>query len=105
MIPEEAARLRQEYESAGLQEEDMAPDPFTEFDSWFAGVVAAGIEEPNAFVLATADKDGAPSARALLMKEMSSSGLVFYTGLTSRKSRELVANPRAAATFAWIPLH
>lgn len=83
----------------------MAPDPFTEFDSWFAGVVAAGIEEPNAFVLATADKDGAPSARALLMKEMSSSGLVFYTGLTSRKSRELVANPRAAATFAWIPLH
>ncbi len=83
----------------------MAPDPFTEFDSWFAGAVSAEIEEPNAFVLATADGDGAPSARALLMKELSPSGLVFYTGLKSRKSHELDANPRAAATFVWIPLH
>lgn len=83
----------------------MASDPFTEFESWFAGVVAAGIHEPNAFVLATADPEGAPSARALLMKELSPAGLVFYTGLTSRKSREMDANPRAAATFVWLPLH
>lgn len=99
------ARLRKEYETAGLLEEDMADDPITEFESWFAGVLEAGIHEPNAFVLATADQHGSPSARAVLMKELSQAGLVFYTGMTSRKSGELEANPRAAATFVWTQLH
>lgn len=99
------ARLRREYESVGLDEAAMATDPFTEFEAWFSGVVEAGIHEPNAFVLATADPGGAPSARALLMKELSRSGLVFYTGLESRKSLDLEANPRAAATFVWTQLH
>jgi pyridoxamine 5'-phosphate oxidase len=83
----------------------MAADPFAQFDLWLSGVYAADLEEPTAFVLATTDPDGRPSARALLMKEFSSDGLVFYTGLSSRKSRELSSNPRAAATFVWIPLH
>lgn len=105
MIGEEVARLRREYESVGLREDDMAADPVAEFEDWFAGVVAAGIHEPNAFVLATASADGVPSARALLMKELSRAGLVFYTGMSSRKSAEMKANPRAAATFVWTPLH
>lgn len=105
VIREEVARLRKEYESTGLHEDDMADNPFTEFESWFAGVVQAGIHEPNAFVLATADSSGAPSARAVLMKELGRSGLVFYTGLTSRKSDEIKSNPRAAATFVWTQLH
>lgn len=105
MIGEEAARLRREYESAGLHEDDMASDPVAEFEAWFAGVVSAGIHEPNAFVLATADGDGVPSARALLMKELSRAGLVFYTGMSSRKSDDMKANPHAAATFVWTPLH
>jgi pyridoxamine 5'-phosphate oxidase len=105
VIGEEVTRLRREYESSGLHEEDMASDPFAEFEGWFAGVVAAGIHEPNAFILATADAVGAPSARALLMKELGRAGLVFYTGMSSRKSAEMRANPRAAATFVWTPLH
>jgi pyridoxamine 5'-phosphate oxidase len=105
VIREEVARLRKEYESVGLQEDRMATDPFTEFESWFSGVVQAGIHEPNAFVLATADADGVPSARAVLMKELSRAGLVFYTGLTSRKSNDMKSNPRAAATFVWTQLH
>lgn len=105
MIGEELSRLRREYESAGLLEDDMAADPVAEFEGWFAGVVAAGIHEPNAFILATASVDGVPSARALLMKELSQAGLVFYTGMSSRKSGEMRANPRAAATFVWTQLH
>lgn len=102
---EEAARLRREYESEGLSAKAMSDDPFSEFDIWFAGVIAVDISEPNTFVLATSSPDARPSARAVLMKEFSPEGLVFYTNLDSRKSRDLKANSRAAATFVWIPLH
>jgi pyridoxamine 5'-phosphate oxidase len=102
---EEAARLRQEYEAEGLVEADMADEPFTEFETWLEGVIAAQLPEPNTFVLATADRQGRPSARAVLMKGFSEQGIVFYTNLQSRKSRELDENPSAAATFVWIPLH
>lgn len=105
MISEEVSRLRQEYEAEGLVESTMADDPITQFESWFAGVVAAGLPEPNAFVLATVDPDGAPSARAVLMKGLEDDGLVFYTGSESRKSRAMRSNGRAAATFVWTPLH
>jgi pyridoxamine 5'-phosphate oxidase len=105
VISEEVARLRQEYEAEGLVESTMADDPMTQFESWFDGVVAAGLPEPNAFVLATVDPDGTPSARAVLMKALEDDGLIFYTGLESRKSRAMRGNGKAAATFVWIPLH
>lgn len=100
-----AGRLRREYEGDGLNEDDIAGDPFTQFERWFAGVLEAGLEEPNALVVATADAAGRPSARAVLMKEMSDDGIVFYTGMESRKSSDLKANPVAAGTFVWVPLH
>lgn len=102
---DEAARLRQEYEAEGLVEGNMASDPFLEFQTWLSGVIAVDIEEPNAFILATADAQGRPSSRAVLMKAFSEEGIVFYTNLASRKSEELRVNPVAAATFVWIPLH
>lgn len=105
MIGETAARLRREYESEGLDPAAMAADPFLQFEVWFQGVLDAGIHEPNAFVLATADSEGQPSARAVLMKDFSEAGLVFFTGTDSAKSRQMRANPRAAATFVWTPLH
>lgn len=105
MRADEAARLRREYETEGLSESDMAEDPFNQFREWFASLESAELDEPNAFVLATADLSGKPSARALLMKDFSDEGLVFYTNLQGRKSRDLRENPQAAATFVWIPLH
>ncbi len=102
---EEAARLRREYEAEGLSASGMSDDPFSEFDIWFSGVMAVGMPEPNTFVVATVGSDGQPSARAVLMKDFSSEGVVFYTNLESRKSMDLKANARAAATFVWIPLH
>jgi pyridoxamine 5'-phosphate oxidase len=105
VIEDQVAQLRREYEALGLNERDMAPDPITQFRIWFDGVLEAGLEEPNAFVLATADKRGVPSARAVLMKGIDERGLVFYTNLASRKSEELRVNPLAAAAFVWIPLH
>lgn len=105
MIREEVARRRLEYESAGIDPADMADTPFPEFEAWFAGALDVDLHEPGAFVLATVDPDGAPSARAVLLKDFSEAGLVFYTGLSSRKSRAMMKDPRAAATFVWSPLH
>lgn len=105
VIREEVARRRLEYETAGLDADVMAEEPFTEFESWFAGAVEVDLYEVNAFVLATVDADGTPSARALLMKDFSAEGLVFYTGLESRKSRAMAATGKAAATFVWTRLH
>lgn len=97
----DVAALRRSYARAGLTEEDASGDPVEQFDRWFADAVEAGLPEPNAMVLATADATGAPSARVVLLKGYDASGLVFYTNYTSRKGEQLAANPRAALVFPW----
>jgi pyridoxamine 5'-phosphate oxidase len=98
------ADLRKEYSLAGLAEKDAARDPFRQFEKWFQEAEAAKIHEPNAAVLATASKDGRPSARMVLLKGMDGRGFVFYTNYDSRKARELEANGRAAYLFPWVAL-
>ncbi|MEP6463779.1 MAG: pyridoxamine 5'-phosphate oxidase [Frankiaceae bacterium] len=93
--------MRRAYLAGGLEEADMAADPLTQFGRWFADAVTAGLREPNAMVLATATRDGAPSARLVLLKEYDDTGLVFFTNYDSRKGAELAANPRAALLFPW----
>src|SRR5262249_29407784 len=68
-------------------------------------VVAAGLPEPNAMVLATADPAGRPSARHVLLKGYDESGFTFYTNLRSRKATELLANPYASLVFPWFPIY
>lgn len=96
--------LRKEYTRGGLQREDLAADPFTQFERWFDQAVKSQVEEPNAFCLATADGDGQPSTRVVLLKQFSAAGLVFFTNYESRKARDLDTNPKAAANFLWLPL-
>lgn len=98
------AAMRESYSLAGLAEADLAPDWTTQFQSWLGDAVAAKIPEPNAMVVATSSPEGDVSTRAVLCKGVDESGIVFYTNLTSDKSRDLRANPRAAATFPWIGL-
>lgn len=105
MIRDQIARLRSEYESAGLDGPDMAEEPMAEFVEWLGAAMSSGVDEPNAFVLATVDSDGTPSARAVLVKDVGEGGIVFYTGMASRKSDAMRSNPVAAATFVWTPLH
>jgi pyridoxamine 5'-phosphate oxidase len=82
----------------------MAVDPLAVFHEWFEEARAAGVEVPEAMTVATADSDGRPSARMLLLKSADELGFTFFTGYESRKSRELAANPRAALVFYWQPL-
>ncbi|WP_395696042.1 pyridoxamine 5'-phosphate oxidase [Nocardioides sp.] len=98
------AALRQEYERAGLDEADLAPDPITMFERWMAEAVDAGLHDPNAMVVSTVDGAGAPSSRMVLLKGVGETGFVFFTNTASRKGAELAGNPRCALLFPWHPL-
>lgn len=98
------ADLRKDYSLAGLAEKDLARDPFRQFDKWFQEAEAAKLVEPNAMTLATATRDGRPSARTVLLKGVDGRGFVFYTNFESRKGRELEASPRATLLFPWLAL-
>src|SRR5882762_3545123 len=98
------AELRKDYALAGLTEKDLARDPFRQFEKWFQEAEAAKIAEPNAMTLATATRDGRPSARTILLKGIDGRGFVFYSNYDSRKGRELEANPRASLLFPWLAL-
>jgi pyridoxamine 5'-phosphate oxidase len=104
MTSDDLASRREDYARGGLAESDLAADPITMFERWYADAVDAGLHEPNAMVVATASPDSAPSARFVLLKGVSSEGFVFYTNLASRKGRDLLANPRCALLFPWYPL-
>jgi len=92
---------RTEYRLARLSEASAPSDPLQLFARWFRAVLARGGADPNAMTLATADVRGRPSARTVLLKEWSAEGFVFASHYTSRKGRELAANPRAALLFYW----
>jgi pyridoxamine 5'-phosphate oxidase len=98
------SRVRREYAQAGLRKEDLAADPIEQLQRWLADAAAADPDDYTSMTLATADRDGRPSARIVLLKGCDERGLVFYTNYDSRKGRELAANPRAALVFYWAVL-
>ena len=99
------AGMRRSYARARLDESALAADWVSQFTSWFDDAVGSGLlVEPNAMVVATATPDGRPSVRTVLLRAFDERGLVFYTNYTSRKGRELAANPRVALVFSWVPI-
>lgn len=98
------ADLRKDYSLAGLAEKDLAKDPFRQFEKWFQEAEAAKLTEPNAMTLATATREGRPSARTVLLKGLDGRGFVFYSNYESRKGREIATNPQATLLFPWIAL-
>ncbi|HEY4590060.1 MAG TPA: pyridoxamine 5'-phosphate oxidase [Thermoanaerobaculia bacterium] len=96
--------VRREYGAAGLSEEDLAADPIAQLRLWLDQAREAYPEEFTSMTLATADREGRPSARVVLLKGLDERGLVFYTNYDSRKGQELAENPRAALVFYWAGL-
>jgi pyridoxamine 5'-phosphate oxidase len=103
-MPDNIADLRTEYAREILDENSVARDPILQFSRWFQEALNAGFAEPNAMALATADADGRPSVRIVLLKGFDERGFAFYTNYDSRKGRELGENPRAALLFHWVEL-
>ena len=94
--------MRQDYTARGaLLETDLAADWTAQFARWFADALEAGLPEPNAMIVATADPAARPSARTVLLKGYYVRGFVFYTNYTSRKGTEALTNPYVSLVFPW----
>ena len=100
----DVADQRKEYRAGELLEADVSADPVEQFGRWFADAERAGVPEPTAMTVATADKAGRPSARVVLLKGFDARGFTFYTNYTSQKGRQLAENPWASLVFYWTQL-
>ena len=98
------ADLRKDYTLAGLRRVELEADPIRQFQKWFQQALDARLLEPTGMTLATADKDGRPSARIVLLKGLAERGFIFFTNYESRKGRELAEKPTAALVFYWAEL-
>lgn len=87
-----------------LDEKSVDSNPINLFRRWFDEAIASGSRLPDAMTLATATKDGKPSARMVLLKQVDDEGFVFYTNYRSSKAKELEENPQAALVFYWTQL-
>jgi pyridoxamine 5'-phosphate oxidase len=85
----------------GLSEAEVGHDPIALLRAWIDRAREVGVRFPEAAALATADADGAPAVRHVLVKGIEDRGLTFYTNVESRKGRHLAENPRAALAFLW----
>lgn len=119
------ADLRREYKRGTLDRNDLLKNPLAQFSAWFSAAQTSGSRlwkiaigfykwlqivfganpiEPNVMTLATADKEGRPSARTVLLKGVDERGFLFFTNYDSRKGHELTENPNAALVFYWAEL-
>ncbi|MFD4529188.1 pyridoxamine 5'-phosphate oxidase [Streptomyces sp. NPDC058470] len=102
------AAMRAHYRAEGLAETELAGRPMEQFARWFGQAVRAAergaVYEPNAMVVSTADAEGRPSSRTVLLKQYDEQGFVFYTNYESRKARDLAASPYVSLLFPWHPM-
>jgi pyridoxamine 5'-phosphate oxidase len=95
------ADIRTDYKLHSLDETDVASDPVAQFTRWWDEAINSAVDEVNAMTLATASKEGHPSARIVLLKGYDAQGFIFFTNYNSQKGKELEDNPRAALVFFW----
>ena len=103
-MPTRAETLCKQWMSEGLERNSLDPNPYKQFELWYTQAFDSGIPEPNAFSLATADANGQPWARTVLLKLYDESGFVFFTNYESDKAYQITVNNRVAMLFPWVGL-
>ena len=93
-----------EHLANGVDLADLDPDPVAQCQAWWDVAVESGVHQPEAVALATADGDGRPSVRFVLLRGLDADGLRFYTNYNSTKAQQLDANPYGALDLAWVPI-
>lgn len=96
---------RIQYETAGLNFDDLDESPIQQWHAWYIEVVEAELPEPNAMAVGSIDTDGMPDSRIVLVRGFDDDGLTFFGNYNSAKGQQLDANPVASAVFPWIGLH
>ncbi|MCE7060266.1 pyridoxamine 5'-phosphate oxidase [Dyadobacter sp. CY343] len=94
------AGIRYDYSLKGLNEVDLDTNPLKQFKLWFDEAVLAGVSEANAMLLSTVS-NGRPSARIVLLKDLTETGFSFFTNYQSKKGRDMEENNQVALTFFW----
>lgn len=92
---------RENYSKGILTKENLALDPMIQFENWYHDAEEVESIEPNAMNLSTANLDGRPSSRMVLLKGFGPKGFIFYTNYRSRKAQDLFSNPQASLSFWW----
>jgi pyridoxamine 5'-phosphate oxidase len=103
-MPTHPDELRKQWMARGLIRATLNPDPIKQFEYWYGQIIDAGIPEPNAMSLATADADGQPWVRTVLLKLYDEAGFVFFTNYESAKAQQIAANNRVGLLFPWVAL-
>lgn len=98
------AAIREDYTKDILSEQDVNSNPFVQFENWFKQAIAAEVMEPNAMVLSTINKDGFPSSRVVLMKDIKENGISFFTNYKSQKSIDIERDSKISVLFFWAEL-
>ena len=99
---QDIASMRKHYESDELLESNTPENPFELFQLWFTAAKNSSIHEANAMILATADQNGKPSARVVLLKDLTpQNDFVFYTNYLSRKGQDIEQNKQVSLLFFW----
>ncbi|MFM2285620.1 MAG: hypothetical protein RLZZ543_1117 [Bacteroidota bacterium] len=93
--------LRKEYSKAALDESHTAIDPILQFRNWFHEALDVKLIEPNCMMLATVNEQNRPSARIVLLRDITETGITFYTNYSSRKGNEIDGQEYACSTFFW----
>lgn len=93
--------IRRDFTLKVLEESDLLPDPMGLFKRWLNEAISVKVMEPNAMNLATADKEGRPSSRIVLLKQIKPEGFVFFTNYESKKAKQIEGNKYCALNFVW----
>lgn len=100
-LNEYISKARHDYMLSEMDEDSISQSAIEQFGIWLKEAIDAKVNEPNAMMLATVSLEGKPSARVLLLRDVSSKGFTFFTSYHSRKAADIDANPDAAMTFFW----
>ena len=100
-LRKQISTIRNQYDGDVIDEKHIYPAPVFQFETWMQDVMNKKVAEPNAMILATADKNGKPSVRTVLLRDFSDDGFVFYTNYNSKKGKEIDENPQASLLFYW----
>ena len=93
--------IRREYKVSSLSRKDMPADPLLKAEEWIQEAVDLKVIEPTAVIVSTADTEGHPSARTVLLKEVKEGKFIFYSNYESRKGQQIDLNPHVCLTFLW----